>query len=157
MQGESPLRLSLTQQPITRMKKLFTLLAILALGVQTASAEDTPLGKAMSGMNKSMRALKKQVADPSKKAESLELVGKIKASIDDCKKLEPAWTEKVPAGEKAAFLAKYKEQMDGVAESFATIETALKADKFDDAKAVFEKLSEQKEKGHKDFHADDDK
>ena len=144
-------------EPITRMKKLFTFLAILALGVQVASAEDTPLGKAMSGMNKSMRTLKKQVADPAKKAENLELIGKIKASIEDCKKLEPSYTPKVPAAEKPAFLAKYKEQMDSVAQSFATIETALKADKFDDAKAVFEKLSEQKEKGHKDFHADDDK
>jgi hypothetical protein len=97
------------------------------------------------------------LTDPAKKADNLQLIVKIKASLEECKKLEPSWTKKVPAADKPAFLAKFKEQMDDVAKSYATIETAIKADKFDDAKAVFEKLADQKEKGHKDFHADDDK
>jgi hypothetical protein len=140
------------------MKRLFTLLAALTLGLNFVHAEDeSPLGKAMSGFNKNQKLLKKQVTDPAKKADNLQLIVKIKASLEECKKLEPSWTKKVPAADKPAFLAKFKEQMDDVAKSYATIETAIKADKLDEAKAVFEKLADQKEKGHKDFHADDDK
>ena len=63
----------------------------------------------------------------------------------------------VPAAEKAAYVEKYHKQMADLKKSFEEVEVAVKADKPDDAKKVFEKLSEQKEKGHKDFGADDDK
>ncbi len=141
-----------------KFKAILALACLLAVGTTTVRAEnDTPLGKEMSGMNKSLRTLKRQVTDPAKKADSLALVTKIKGHLAEAVKLEPAKTKDVPAADKAAYVVKYKEQMDGLVKSFDTIEVALKADKFDEAKAVFEKLSEQKEKGHKDFGADDDK
>jgi hypothetical protein len=62
----------------------------------------------------------------------------------------------VPAAEKAAYVDKYKQQMSDLGKSFEEIETAIKADKTDDAKKLFEKLSQQKEKGHKDFGVDEE-
>ena len=62
----------------------------------------------------------------------------------------------MPAAEKAAYLEKYKQQMTDLGKTFDELEAAIKADKADDAKKLFEKLSEQKEKGHKDFGADDE-
>jgi hypothetical protein len=45
--------------------------------------------------------------------------------------------------------------MDALSKSFEELEGAIKADKPDEAKKVLERLSEQKEKGHKDFGVDD--
>ena len=60
----------------------------------------------------------------------------------------------MPAGEKAAYLDKYKSEMKEVVKTFDDLETAVKAGKSDDAKKIFEKLADEKEKGHKDFNPD---
>ena len=140
-----------------KLKTLLTVLTTLAFALTSgfAAEEDTPLAKEMKTMNKALRTLKKQVADPAKKDENLALVATIKKSLDASVKLEPAKTKDVPAAEKAAYLDKYKAQMADLAKTYDEVEVALKADKADDAKKAIEKLSDQKEKGHKDFGADD--
>ena len=142
-----------------KFKTLLTLAATLALGFNAAIAadDDTPLAKEMSAMNKSLRTLKRQVADASKKEDNLALIASMKKHLDAGAKLEPAKTKDVPAADKPAYLAKYKEQIASLGKSFDELEAAVKADKADDAKKVFEKMSDQKEKGHKDFGADDEK
>ncbi len=45
--------------------------------------------------------------------------------------------------------------MNDLAKSFDALETAVKDGKSDDAKKIFEKLSDEKEKGHKDFAPDE--
>jgi hypothetical protein len=97
------------------------------------------------------------VGDASKKDENLQLLATIKKTLEESAKLEPAKTKDVPAGEKAAYIEKYKKELADLAKSYDDVEAAVKADKPDDAKKAFEKISEQKEKGHKDFGADDDK
>lgn len=141
-----------------KFKSLLTVIAAVAVAVPSlmAADEDTPLAKTMSGMNKSLRALKRQVADPAKKDDNLALVAKIKEALAEAAKLEPAQTKDIPAAEKAAYLDKYRAQITELGKTFDAIEAALKAGKGGDAKALFEKLSEQKEKGHKDFGVDDD-
>jgi len=135
-----------------KLKSLLTLALTFALGASVSFAEeDTQLTKEMKIVNKNLRTLKRQVEDASKKDENLALIDASKKSIDASLKLEPMKTKDVPAAEKAAYLDKYKAQMNDLAKSFAELETAVKAGKADDAKKVFEKLSEQKEKGHKDF------
>jgi soluble cytochrome b562 len=141
-----------------KLKVLLTTLVALAIGIPSTvrADEDTPLAKNMSAMNKALRTLKRQIADATKKEENIGLIGKIKAGIVEAAKLEPKKTKDIPAAEKAAYLEKYKKQMEELGKTFDGIETALKADKADEAKALFDKLAEQKEKGHKDFGADDE-
>ena len=136
-----------------KLKSLLTLAFTLALGFNVAFAaeEDTPLAKEMKTVNKSLRTLKRQAADASKKTENLELVATMKKGVAACIKMEPMKTKEVPAGEKAAYLDKYKAQMNDLSKSIDDLEAAIKADKADDAKKIFDKLADQKEKGHKDF------
>ena len=136
-----------------KIKSLLTLALTLAFAATAAFAaeDDTPLAKEMKTMNKSLRALKKQVADPAKKDDSLALIATIKKSLDASTKLEPAKTKEVPAAEKAAYLDKYKAQLADLAKTYDELEAAIKADKADDVKKALDKLSEEKEKGHKDF------
>ena len=141
-----------------KLKTFLTLLTIATLGLPAAFAaeDDTPLMKEMKTVNKTLRTLKRQAADASKKDENLALIATIKKSLDASLKFEPAKTKDVPAAEKAAYVEKFKQQMTELGKTFDELETAIKADKADDAKKLFEKLSEQKEKGHKDFGADDE-
>ena len=140
-----------------KIKTLLTFALTLAFAGTAAFAaeDDTPLAKEMKTMNKSLRALKKQVADPAKKDDSLALIATIKKSLDASTKLEPAKTKEVPAAEKAAYLDKYKAQLADLAKTYDELEAAIKADKADDVKKALDKLSEQKEKGHKDFAPDE--
>ena len=73
----------LNSQIVMTFKALLALAAALTLGFTTAIAkdEDTPLTKEMTAMNKSLRMLKRQVADPAKKQDNLALVAKMK--VDD--------------------------------------------------------------------------
>jgi hypothetical protein len=67
-----------------KLKTLLTLAMTLALGFTTALAaeDDTPLMKEMKAMNKSLRTLKRQVADATKKDENVTLIAGIKKNID---------------------------------------------------------------------------
>jgi ASC-1-like (ASCH) protein len=139
-----------------KLKSLLTLALTLAIGSNFVLAEeDTPLAKEMKTVNKNLRTLKRQVEDASKKDENLALIAAAKKSIEASLKLEPAKTKDVAAGEKAGYVDKYKAQMTDLSKSFDELEAAVKAGKADDAKKIFEKLSEQKEKGHKDFAPDE--
>ena len=141
-----------------KLKTLFTLLTTLTLGLNAAIAadDDTPLAKNMSAMNKNLRMLKRQLGDTSKKDENVALLGKMKSSLDEAIKLEPKKTKDIPEAEKTAYIEKFKKQITDLKKTFEDIETAVKAGKVDDAKTLFDKLAEQKEKGHKDFGADDE-
>jgi len=137
-----------------KLKTLLTLATALAVSFNIATADDTPLGKEMSAMNKSLRMLKRQLPDASKKDDNLKLIESIKKNLDASHKLEPAKGKDVPAGEKAAYVEKYKGQMIELGKAFGELEAAIKVDKADEAKKALEKISELKEKGHKDFGAD---
>jgi hypothetical protein len=141
-----------------KLKSLLTLVALVAFGFNLAIAaddDDTPLAKQMKIVNKSIRTMKRQIEDASKKDDNLTLIATAKKSLAECLKMEPAKTKDVPAADKAAYLDKYKAQMTAVAKTFDDLETAVKDGKTDDAKKIFEKLADEKEKGHKDFKPDD--
>jgi len=135
-----------------KLKALLTALTALVVGATFAVAEeDTPLSKEMSAMNKALRTVKRQAADPAKKADNLELIGKIKEHIAASLKFEPAKTKDQPADNKPKYLDKYKEQMAGLDKAVDELKAAIEAGNGEAATKVFEKLGEIKEKGHKDF------
>lgn len=136
---------------------LLTLLSVLALGAGSFAAEDkdeTPLSKEMTQMNKSLRTIKRNLADPSKKAENLELLEKIKKNLDAEHNLDPKKTKEQT--DKPAYTKKFKDEIIELGKAFGELEAAIKVDKADEAKAALEKISKLKEKGHKDFGVDDD-
>jgi len=141
---------------IMKLPSLLTFVLSLALGLtSTLAADDTPLMKEMKAMNKSLRTLKRQVADATKKDDNVQLIAGIKKNIDASVALQPTQTKDIPAAEKAAYLDKYKAQMGDLTKMFDELDGLVKEGKTDAAAAVFEKLSQAKEKGHKDFGADE--
>ncbi len=135
------------------LKNLTPLAIVLTLGL-SSYAEDTPMEKEMSAMNKAYKALKKSVEDPAQKAENLKLIADIKKTTEASSKMEPKTTADQPAAGKAAYLEKYKAQMAAFAKEVSTLEAAVTAGNTADAKASFDKLNELKKKGHEDFKKD---
>jgi soluble cytochrome b562 len=141
-----------------KLKTLLTLCAALAVGALGTRAEDkpdTPLSKQMSEMNKTLRTLKRQVADTSKKAENIAAVDKMKANVDAALKLEPAKTKDQPPAEKPAYLDKYKQQLNELKKTFDELKAALNKGDAEATTVALEKLADSKEKGHKDFAPDE--
>ncbi|MEY2597895.1 MAG: hypothetical protein RLZZ142_154 [Verrucomicrobiota bacterium] len=131
-------------------KHFIPLAVLLSLGT-FAQAEDTPMEKEMSAMNKAYKALKKQIEDPSKKAENLALLAEIKKTSENSAKLEPKTAADQPAAQKAAFLEKFKAQMADYLKAVNAVEAAVTAGDAAAAKAAFDKLNDLKKKGHEDF------
>jgi len=141
-----------------KLKTLLMLCAALAVGTLGTRAEDkpdTPLSKQMSEMNKTLRTLKRQLSDPSKKADNIAAVDKMKGNIDAALKLEPAKTKDQPPADKPAYIAKYKEELNDLKKTFDELKEALTKGDADATSKVLEKLSDSKEKGHKDFAPDE--
>lgn len=139
-----------------KLKTLLTTLVALAIGATAVIAdEDTPLSKEMSALNKALRTLKRQAADPAKKADNLALVATMKEKLAASLKYEPAKTKDQPAAEKPAYLEKYKKQMADLDKAIDELKAAIEAGNADAATKVFEKFADIKEKGHKDFGADE--
>jgi soluble cytochrome b562 len=142
---------------VMKMKSLLGFVSAFAVAASLAVAadEDTPLAKEMSAMNKTLRTLKKSVSDPSAKAANVAAVDKMKANIAAASKLEPAKTKDQPAAEKPAYVEKYKKQLAELDKAFDELKAGI--EKGDDTaiQAALEKLSDLKEKGHKDFAPDE--
>jgi len=136
-----------------KLKSLLTLLCAFSLGFTVNAADDdTPLSKEMSSMNKSLRLIKRQLPDATKKAENLELLAKIKKNLDASHKLEPAKTK--DQSDKAAYTTKYKDQIVELGKAIGALEAAIKIDNQEEAKAALEKIQSLKEKGHETFEVE---
>lgn len=138
-----------------KLRTLLTLVSALAFSFSAIGAEDdSPLLKEMKAINKNLRTLKRQIADPSKKEDSLQLLTTIRKSTKAAHDLPPDYIKDKPNKDELG--VKYKEQMMALDKAFEEVETAVKADKPEEAKKAMEKLSELKEKGHKDFGVDEE-
>src|SRR3954451_14251085 len=124
-----------------KIKLLLTLVSALAMsfsGVALAADEETPLSKEMTAMNKSLRTIKRQLADPAKKADNLELLGKVKTNLDAAHKLEPKKTKE--QADKPAYTKKFQDEMMDLGKAVGELEAAIKVDKADDAKKALDKI-----------------
>jgi hypothetical protein len=139
-----------------KIKTLLAFVSALAVAASLSAAEeDTPLAKEMTAMNKTLRALKKTASDPAKKADNLAAVEKMKANVAAALKYEPAKTKDQPAAEKPTYVDKYKQQINGLDKALDELKAAIEKGDPEGTSKVFEKLSEIKEKGHKDFAPDE--
>lgn len=147
---------------MTNLKSLFTLFTLftaLAVGATSLLAADekdeTPMAKEMAAMNKTLRTLKRQVGDTSKKTESVAMVDKMKANVAAALKYEPTITKDQPAGDKLAFVDKFKKQLGELDKALDELKAAINKGDADAVSQQFEKLTDIKEKGHKDFAPDE--
>ncbi|HRE82458.1 MAG TPA: cytochrome b562 [Opitutaceae bacterium] len=141
------------------MKKVIFPLIALALISPFSFAQDKPKGdkketqleSSMDKLSSAFRKLRRQITDPSKNENSLELVASIRAAAEESTKLEPAKAADIPADKRAAFVAEYKKQMQEFLVQVDALEAALKAKNNTSADEIVKKLAASQKAGHKEF------
>lgn len=136
----------------SRLSAFVLLIVMLAVSSLRLSAdEETQLGNEMSAMNRAFRQLKKQAADSAQNAASLELVSKIKKAAEASADLPPAKAGDLPEADRAAFIAKYKEEMKKLLVAIDQLEAAFKAGDNAEAEKIIAELGKMQRSGHKEF------
>jgi len=135
--------------------KALPLALLLALSPLAASAQDkekdTPLATEMKGMSKDFKQLKKQIADPTQKASSLDLLADIEKHVKAARELTPKNIDKVPEADRAAWMTDFKKQIDGLLAAYDKVQAAVSGDQFDQAKALLDDVLKLKREGHEKF------
>jgi cytochrome c556 len=146
-----------------KLRSALLLLSILATGpssslfaqaaaTSAAAPEDTtPLGEKMSAISKAFKKLRSQVADSSKNDESLALVAAIRENATESLSLVPEKAADVPSADQEKFKADFVLKMKSLLGEVEKLETALKADNNEEAKALLEVLGNAQKEGHKEF------
>ena len=117
-------------------------------------AADSPLQVEMSAINRSVRALSRQYADPAQKASSLELVAALQKHAATAKTLTPPKANTGTAEEKAKYVDTFHKDLDKLLVEIAALKAAIAAGKTDVAKAEIDKIGQLKASSHKELGVD---
>lgn len=120
-------------------------------GAPRKKRPNTELEDRMDEMGAAFKKLRRQIADATKNAESLELVGQLKTAAEKAAKLKPAKTADVPENEQAKFLADYQAEMKSLVDQLGQLEAALKANANAQAEKLLKDLGAMQRKDHKLF------
>ena len=139
-----------------KLKKFLAILAVCAIALPASikAEEDTPLGKEMEKIGKAMKAIGRAAKEGKVTKDMTAKVDDAIAAANAALKFEPAKTKEVPAGEKAKFLAGYKESMEAMIKGLGELKSAVAAEKTDEVAKLVEKLNDGKKEGHKKYKAD---
>jgi len=122
-----------------------------AAKAKEADDDETELGDDMHKMSSAFKKLKKQVADPSKNAASLELVATMRQYAEASLKLTPAKADDIPATDRAKFESDFQAKIKSLLDEIGKLEAALKDNKNDEAQKIVAELGTIEKAGHKDF------
>ncbi len=122
-----------------------------ALSPRSLADDDSPLERSMSTMNASLRALKRQVADPAQNASALELIGKMKKAAVASRDESPSMVKEIPEADRAKFLSSYKDAMTDLIGQIDELNLAVKENRTKDALKLLDELKETKREGHSQF------
>ncbi len=116
-------------------------------------SDTTELGERMDEMRASFRKLRRQVADASANASSLDLVARLRRASEQSAALAPAKAATLPESERSAFVADYAEKMKAFIAEVDKLKAALEAGKNDEAVALVAKLESLQKSGHREFRS----
>ena len=111
----------------------------------------------MSLMNRGLRTLKKQIADPTKKDENLKLIGDVERGCVIAKNATPerqlnAVEDKAKRDETAIA---YRRQLLKVLSKLVKMETAVMDGKNDEASATLDEIVKLRDEGHEMMGVDE--
>jgi soluble cytochrome b562 len=116
-----------------------------------AKPEKTELEKDMDIMGKSMRTLRKQIADSTKNDSSLQLVSAIQTAAEAASKLTPAKTQDLPEADRPQFVQEFQAGMKDLAAALGKLEADLKANDNTAAAADLKQVLAVEGQNHKKF------
>lgn len=142
---------------LTLVAACFALAPLRADPASPASAapysDTTELGERMDEMRVAFRRLRRQVADASANASSLELVARLRKASEQSAALAPAKAAALPEAERAAFVADYREKMKSLIAEVDKLKAALEAGENEEAVALVARIESLQKAGHREFRS----
>ena len=102
-------------------------------------------------MNTAMKAVGRQIDDPSKNASTLEQIAIIETNAKASLTLEPEKKEKVPAAEQAKFVSDYQAGIKKLLVVVDKMKAAVKAGNNAEASKLLDEMKGNQREGHKEF------
>lgn len=122
---------------------------------QGQGARGPSLEGAMKQMERSYKALARQLEDPTKDEQSFRAISMLQAGAATSKGMMPHIIEDKPEAERPAAMADYRKMMLEVLKTSIEVEDKLVAGDRAGAKAALEKLNKMAEDGHKKYAPED--
>ena len=129
-----------------KIRSLLIALSLALAAGPAARADETPLGERMEKMGGAFRALRRQITDASKNADSLAKVATIRKNAEESLKFDPALAKDQPADKRQKFI-----------ELCGKLEAALKANINAEAEKLCAAMGDAQKAGHKQYKKDDKK
>jgi soluble cytochrome b562 len=129
----------------------FTLALFLPLQTFAQGGKDSPLHNEMEAINRSLRLINRQYADPAQKASTLELVAAMEKHAETARTLTPPKSDKMAAADQAKYLGAFHKDLDALIKEIGLLKQAVTAGKADAAKAEIDKISQLKDSSHKEL------
>ena len=126
-------------------------LLLLPLSVLAQRGPESPVVKEMDGINRNIRTLNRQIADPAQKDSSLQLVDGIQKHIDAALKLTPPQVEKLEGDAKTKMLGTYQNDLNALTREVAALKQAVTDGKTDVARAELDKITKLRDSSHKEL------
>ena len=105
----------------------------------------------MAKMSDALKALKGQVSDASKNADSLKLIATIRDAANAGMKLDPAKKADVPAADQAKFIEGFHDGLKNLIAQVGKVEAALKAKDNAGAAKLIDDVDAASKAGHKEY------
>ena len=138
---------------IFQRSALFVLTLILLLPLRAIAQEkkESPLHTEMEAINRSLRLINRQYADPAQKAATLELVATMQKHVETARTLAPPKSEKLTGDDQTKYLDTFHKDLDALIKEIGLLKQAIAADKTDAAKVEIDKIAHLKDSSHKEL------
>ena len=113
--------------------------------------KDTELELRMKKMGWAFRTLGRQISDPAKNANSLQLVATMRTAAEESLQFKPEKTADLPAADQAKFVADFQAGIKGLIADLDKLTVALKANDNTAAAGLLRQLKDDQDQGHKKF------
>jgi soluble cytochrome b562 len=130
---------------------ILTLALLLPLRTFAEEGKDSPLHVEMEAINRSLRLINRQYADPAQKASTLELVATMQKHAETARTLTPPKAEKLTGDDQTKYVDTFHKDLDALLKEIGLLKQALTTDKTDAAKAEIDKIAQLKESSHKEL------
>jgi soluble cytochrome b562 len=120
----------------------------------TAAPDDekkTELELRMDRVGKAFRKIRKQVADPTQNASSIDLASKMMAALKEAEDLTPEKAADLPEDQRPKFISDFKDGIKAMEDEVSKLSDALTAGKNDDAAKIVADMFAMEKKDHKEF------
>jgi len=130
---------------------VLTLTILLPLRTFAEAGKDSPLHIEMEAINRSLRLINRQYADPAQKASTLELVATMQKHAQTARTFTPPKSEKMATVDQTKYLDTFHKDLDALLKEIGLLKQAITTDKTDAAKAEIDKIARLKESSHKEL------